>query len=103
MSNSAAAKSKPDPKPGPKPKKLHIIVITSAKDLNDHFELTDPLQVVFDQALALVGGEANPEQFALEYGNEVLGDLSRTIGDWADQLGWEKKVELELVPAPEVI
>jgi hypothetical protein len=94
--NTPAEKPKPD-------KKLLITVITTAGDVKDNYPTEQPLQVVFDAALAKVGGESTPEQFTLEYGNEPLTDLARTIADYAAELGWEKKVELELVPAPEVV
>jgi hypothetical protein len=91
-------------KPKPKPeKKLQIKVITTAGDVKGNYPTEQPLQVVFDEALAKVGGQSSPDQFSLEYGNERLTDLSRSIADYAAELGWDKKVELELVPAPEVV
>lgn len=90
------------PKPKPE-KKLQITVITTAGDVKDNYPTEQPLQAVFDAALVKVGGESTPEQFTLEYENEPLSDLTRTIASYAAELGWDKKVELELVPAPEVV
>ena len=42
-------------------------------------------------------------QFTLECGSEPLSDLDRTIGEYAEQLGWGEHVELELVPKPVVV
>jgi hypothetical protein len=82
---------------------IEIEVVTTADDLDDRFNTHEPLRVVFERALTLVGGHSNPDQFALEFGNEPLTDLDRTIGDYASQLGWGERVELELVPKPVVV
>lgn len=86
-----------------KDKEIHIKVVTTADDLNDKFDRDERLRVVFERALALVGGEGQPDQFALEYNDEPLTALDRTLGEFADELGWGKKVELELVPSPVVV
>jgi hypothetical protein len=101
MTNEAHPQSE---KPKPElEKKIQITVITTAGDVKDNYPTEQPLQVVFDAALAEVGGQSTPDQFTLEYDNEPLTDFTRTIADYAAELGWEKKVELELVPAPEVV
>ena len=86
-----------------KDKEIHVKVVTTAGDLNKKFDRGEPLRVVFDQALVLVGGQGQPDQFALEYNDEPLTGLDRTLGEFADELGWGKKVELELVPSPVVV
>jgi hypothetical protein len=90
-------------KNGGKEKDIHVKVVTTARDLNEKFERSETLRAVFIQALALVGGEGQPDQFALEYNDEPLTALDRTLGELADELGWGKKVELELVPSPVVV
>ena len=85
------------------PKKIEIIVVTTADDLDREFKLEDPLRVVFERALKLVGGQGEPDQFTLEYRDEPLTQLDRKIGDIARELGWRKRVELELVPKPVVV
>ncbi len=82
---------------------IEIEVITTADDLTARFNTHEPLRVVFDRALALVGGQGQPDQFVLEYDNEPLIDLDRTIADYAAQLGWGDRIELELVPKPVVV
>jgi hypothetical protein len=82
---------------------IEIVVITTADDLDDRFNRHEPLRVVFERALTLVGGHNQPEQFALEYGHEPLTDLGKSLGDYAAQLGWGDRVELELVPKPVVV
>ncbi len=82
---------------------LEIEVVTTADDLDERFNTHEPLRVVFQKSLVLVGGQNNADQFTLEYANEPLTDLERTIGDYATQLGWGGRVELELVPKPVVV
>ena len=82
---------------------IHVIVVTTADDLDDRFNRHEPLRVVFEWALALVGGQSQPDQFVLEYNDEPLTDLDRTLGDLAEALGWGDEVELELVPNPVVV
>jgi hypothetical protein len=53
--------------------------------------------------LTLVGGHGQPDQFVLEYNDEPLTELDRTLGELADALGWEDEVRLELVPNPVVV
>jgi hypothetical protein len=76
--------------------------VTTADDLHDRFNRHEPIRVVFERSLTLVGGQGQPDQFSLEYNNEPL-DLGRTIGDLAGELGWGDQVELELVPRPVVV
>jgi hypothetical protein len=84
-------------------RRIRVKVVTTAKDLNEKFDRGEPLRTVFNKALALVGGEGQPDQFVLEYNDEPLTALDRTLGDLADELGWGKKVELELAPSPVVV
>jgi hypothetical protein len=83
--------------------KFDITVITSAGDLEAEFNGEEPLKAVFERALALVGASSQPDQFTLEYENQQLTDLQEKIEDAAKRLGWTQRVELELVPHPEVI
>lgn len=82
---------------------LRIIVITTADDLDHRFHFHTPLRVVFERALSLVGGLGQPDQFVLQYRDQPLIDLDRTLGELARELGWGEKVELELVPKPVVV
>ena len=82
---------------------IQIAVVTTADDLDERFNTHEPLRVVFEKSLTLVGGHGNPDQFTLEYNNEPLTDLDRTIADYASELGWGDQVELELVPKPVVV
>jgi hypothetical protein len=84
-------------------KAIEIIVVTTADDLDREFKLKEPLRDVFDRALKLVGGHRDADQFTLEYHDEPLTQLDRRIGDIARELGWRKRVELELVPKPVVV
>jgi len=78
-----------------------VAVTTTGEDLEERFNVHEPMQVVFNRALQAVGG-ANRDLFTLEFDNQPL-DLNRRIGDYAAQFGWGDRVELELVPRPEVI
>jgi hypothetical protein len=59
--------------------------------------------VLLNKALHEVGGEGNRDQFALEYNDVELSDLSRKIGDIAEELGWVDGTQLDLVPKPVVV
>jgi hypothetical protein len=85
-----------------KPNSIRIMVVTTADDLDDEFNLHQPLRVVFERALTLVGGHSTPDQFRLEYDGHILA-LERKIGELADELAWTSPVELELVPSPTVV
>jgi len=84
-------------------RKIKVLVVTTGRDVRLNLDRDEPMRRVFDKALASVGGQDQPEQFALEYENEVLTELDRPIEDFVAQFGWGDEVELELVPAPEVI
>jgi hypothetical protein len=56
---------------------IRLVVVTTAGDIDDKFRLDQSLQVVFGKALREIGGERNPDQFALEYPDVALADLSR--------------------------
>ena len=81
---------------------IRITVTTTGDDLDERFKVQEPLQVVFNRALHLVGGGANRDRFTLEYQDKPL-DLSKRIRDYVDQFGWTDGVTLDLVPRPEVI
>ena len=82
---------------------IHLIVVTTAGDVDDEFNVNQPLQVLFNLALHEVGGEGNRDQFTLEFNDVALSDLSRKIGDVAEELGWVDGTHLDLVPTPVVV
>ena len=82
---------------------IRLVVVTTADDVDDEFNRNQPLQVLFTRALHEVGGEGNRDQFALEYSDIELSDLSRKIGDVAEELGWTDGTQLDLVPKPVVV
>jgi len=83
--------------------RIRIVVVTTAEDLDETFNPHQPLRVVFERALSLVGGHGQGEQFSLEYNDQALNDLDRPISEVAAELGWGDSVELELVPKPVVV
>jgi hypothetical protein len=85
--------------------KLHIVVTTTADDLEDDFTIHQPIHVVKQRAVLLVGSGGESANFRLEFNGQILEDESRTVGEYAAQFGWVsgETVHLELVPAPEVI
>jgi len=88
----------------PNPKNtIRLVVVTTADDVDEEFNVNQPLQVLFNRALHEVGGEGNQDQFALEYNDVELSDLSRKIGDVAEELGWVDGTQLDLVPKPVVV
>ena len=82
---------------------IRLIVVTTAGDVDDQFNLNEPLQVLFDKALRQVGGEGNRDQFGLEYNDVGLSDLLRKIGELAQEFGWVDGTQLDLVPKPVVV
>lgn len=82
---------------------IRIIVVTTSEDLDHSFHRHALLRVVFERALSLVGGHAHADQFVLQYHDEPLSDLDRTLDELARELGWGDTVELELVPKPVVV
>lgn len=83
--------------------KIRLIIVTTADDVDEEFNRHQPLRVVFNRALREVGGASNRDQFALEYDDVELSDLSRAIGDFVDELGWIDGTRLEFVPKPVVV
>lgn len=81
---------------------IRLTVVTTGEDLNERFNVNQPLHVVFNRALQAVGGGANRDQFTLEYNNQPL-NLDRRIEDYVAELGWTDGTTLELVPRPEVV
>jgi hypothetical protein len=82
---------------------IRVIVVTTAEDLDERFNRHQPLRVVFERALTLVGGHGQSDQFVLEYNDQPLTELDRTLGELADALGWGDEVQLELMPDPVVV
>jgi hypothetical protein len=77
-------------------------VVTTGEDVEERFNVREPLKVVFNRALQAVGGGANRDQFTLEFQDQPL-DLDKRIEDYLQQFGWTDGTILELVPRPEVI
>jgi hypothetical protein len=84
-------------------REFSIEVVTTADDVDARFNSEDPLRTVWDLALALVGGEGQPDQFRIQYRHTILGNLDRTLGSYAEEFDWGERVELELVPKPVVV
>lgn len=81
---------------------IRITVITTGEDLDDSFNVNQPMTVVFNRALESVGGGSHRNQFSLMFEGTELR-LDQKIADAVAQYGWGETVELELVPKPEVI
>lgn len=82
---------------------IRLIVVTTADDVDDEFNIHQPLEVVFNRALHEVGGEPNRDQYTLEFNDIVLDDLARRIDNAAAEYGWSDGTTLELVPRPVVV
>lgn len=81
---------------------ITLKVVTTGEDLEERFNVNQPLQVVFNRALQAVGGGGNRDQFTLEYQDQPL-DLNRKIEEYVAQFGWTDSTVLSLVPRPEVV
>jgi len=82
--------------------KILIIVVTTGTDLEEEFNVHNPLKVVEKKALEQEQPNADPNLFHLEYAGQKL-DENTKIEDCIEQFGWEDGVILELVPQPVVI
>ncbi len=81
---------------------ITLKVVTTGEDLEERFNVHQPLQVVFNRAFQAVGGGSNRDQFTLEYQDHPL-DLNRKIEEYIAQFGWGVGTVLSLVPRPEVV
>lgn len=81
---------------------IRLTVITTGEDLEDTFNIHQPLHVVKEHALKGLPPGTSRDLFVLEYQDQPL-DESRKIEDYIAQFGWQDGATLELVPRPEVI
>jgi hypothetical protein len=81
---------------------ITLKVVTTGEDIEERFNVNQPLKVVFNRALQAVGGGSNRDQFTLEFQGQAL-DLDRKIEDYVAQFGWTDGTTLSLVPRPEVV
>lgn len=79
---------------------ISLTVVTTGEDLEDEkFNVMQPIKVVFQKALVLVGGSSNPDQFTLEFNDNPL-EVDKKISDYVTEFGWEDGAVLELLPKP---
>jgi hypothetical protein len=81
---------------------IRLIVITTGEDVEDSFNIHEPLRVVKMRAITKEQPGANPDLFHLEFNDQVL-DETRKIEDYIQQFGWIDGTTLELVSQPEVV
>jgi len=81
---------------------IRLNVVTTGEDLEDKFNIHQPLGVVKERALQGLPPGTNRDLFSLEYQGQPLDD-SRRIEEYITQFGWQDGATLELVPRPEVI
>lgn len=81
---------------------ITLIVITTGEDLEEQFNVHQPVRVVKMKALQGLAPGTNEALFVLEYEDQPL-DESKKIEDYIEHFGWEDGTVLELVPRPEVI
>jgi len=81
---------------------IRLVVVTTGEDVEDEFNIHQPLKVVKMKALAKEQPGANPDLFHLEFNDQSLDD-SRKIEDYVQQYGWVDGTILELVSQPEVV
>lgn len=66
---------------------IRLIVITTGEDLDEEFNIHEPMLVVKQRALQKVQPGADKDLFTLQYNNQPLDD-SKRIQDYIDQYGW---------------
>ena len=82
--------------------KIRLVVVTTGEDIEEEFNINEPLRVVKMRALAKEQPGANPELFHLEFNDQTLDDGTK-IEDYIQQYGWIDGTVLELVSQPEVV
>lgn len=81
---------------------IQLIVVTTGEDIDEKFNVNEPIQVVKAHAMHGLPPGSNPNDFVLEYEDQPLDDHNK-IKDYIDQFGWQDGTVLELVPRPTVI
>jgi hypothetical protein len=81
---------------------IQLIVVTTGEDIDERFNVNQPLQVVKARALQGLPPGSNPNDFVLEFEDQPLDD-NKKIKDYIEQFGWHDGTILELVPRPVVI
>ena len=82
--------------------KIRLVVVTTGEDIEEEFNINEPLRVVKMRALSKEQPGANPELFHLEFNDQSLDDSGK-IEDYIQQYGWADGTVLELVSQPEVV
>ena len=82
--------------------KIRLVVVTTGEDIEEEFNINEPLRVVKMRALSKEQPGANPELFHLEFNDQTLDDSGK-IEDFIQQYSWVDGTVLELVSQPEVV
>ncbi len=82
--------------------KIRLVVVTAGEDIEEEFNINEPLRAVKMRALAKEQPGANPELFHLEFNDQTLDDGTK-LEDYIQQYGWIDGTTLELVSQPEVV
>lgn len=81
---------------------IRLIVVTTGEDIDEQFNINQPIQAVKARALHGLPPGSNPNDFVLEFEEHPLEDQKK-IQEYIAQYGWEDGTVLELVPRPVVI
>lgn len=88
--------------PDPHDRFITLVIITPGEDIEDQFNVNQPIRAVKHRALQGMPPGTDPNLFILEYNDQTL-DEERKIKSYIEEFGWEDETVLELVPRPEVI
>lgn len=85
----------------PPDKKIRICVNTTKSDIEQEFNVEQPIHTVKQAAIVGQFDPSQKDKYHLKYQNEVL-DESKKIEAYVGQFGWEDGVclDLETLPAP---
>jgi hypothetical protein len=81
---------------------IRLIIVTVGEDLDESFNIHQPLRAVKERALNGLPPGTDRNLFVLEYENQPL-DEEKKIEEYVTQFGWQDGTVLELRPRPEVI
>ena len=81
---------------------INLTVVTTGEDLNERFNVHEPIHVVKARAMHGLPPGTNPDEFVLEFEGQPL-DGTKKISDYIEQFGWQDGTVLELRPVPIVV
>lgn len=81
---------------------IRLVIVTTGEDLDEKFNVNQPIQAIKARALQGLPPGSNPDEFILEFDGQPLDNHTK-ISEYVAQYGWQNGTILELRPVPVVI